>query len=123
MAIDGGNFTFTITPRADLSDIKKHIGELESSFKNLKLPNNLGSQLKEQIATFNKVLKEYDKQRTVEVKQPGDLKKLDKFGNELLSAYKDVLNTVNEIQGLDTSNFLNFDTGKLKELTSEKKRI
>ena len=89
-------FTFTIKPQADLSDILSHIKSLENAFSNLKLPKNLGGELKNQADNLRKILGEYDK-LSKNVKTPGDLNKLDKTGAQALDVYHSLLNTIKEI--------------------------
>ena len=107
-------FTLNIKALFDASDVKAKVSDIQNSFKNLRLPDNLSKNLTDNFASLNKALSEYESRLAKGVNTKADAKGLTASVDNIVKEFTKVENVVSKIQSelgnsVDLSKIIKFD--------------
>ena len=112
------NTTIGVTMVADM-DVSKVLGavkQMEGSLKGLKLPNDIGGDLKKNLSSVTDLLKKYQSQLEKPINTKADAKAISKTATEIEKAFGAIDKDINELNNRQI--YLKADLGPLNELKS-----
>ena len=119
MPQNGGTYTFTVRPEADLSTISAQVKTLSAEFQKLKLPKNMGENLAKDTEKITNLIKKYQDQLAKGTNNKADVKALSETEKEINRVFGHLMDEIKEVNNHPV--MLKVDAQKLEELRTELK--
>ena len=114
-------FTLNIKALFDASDVKAKVSDIQKSFSNLKLPDNLSKSFTSSFDSLNKALTDFETRAAKGVKTKADAKGLTGSMDNVIKEFTKVQSVVDKIRNeigssVDLSKIIKFDRSTVEEL-------
>ena len=124
----GQSFTLSIKALFDASDIKAKVGDIQKSFSNLRLPDNLKRSLDTSFTSLNKALNDFEQRAAKGVTSKTDAKGITSSLEKVINEFNQVDKVISKVKqelgsGADLSKLIKLDDATLERLRNLKKEI